>query len=80
MVIEDPNLVSSYRHDVPVVILVIPTRRISAGGVGNSTLAIETGIQLKAAKRTRGRRICLVDLDFQNSHVCDYLRNDSFIP
>ena len=45
----------------------------SAGGVGNSTLAIEVGIQLKTAKRTRGRRICLLDLDFQNSHVCDYL-------
>jgi pilus assembly protein CpaE len=45
----------------------------SAGGVGNSTLAIEVGVQLKTAKRTRTRRICLVDLDFQNSHVCDYL-------
>ncbi len=45
----------------------------SAGGVGNSTLAIEVGVQLKTAKRTRGRRVCLLDLDFQNSHVCDYL-------
>jgi pilus assembly protein CpaE len=53
----------------PVMVAFVP----SGGGVGNSTLAIETGIQLKTAKRTRGRRICLLDLDFQNSHVCDYL-------
>jgi pilus assembly protein CpaE len=53
----------------PVMVAFVP----SAGGVGNSTLAIETGIQLKTFKRTRGRRVCLVDLDFQNSHVCDYL-------
>jgi pilus assembly protein CpaE len=53
----------------PVMVAFVP----SAGGVGNSTLAIETGIQLKTAKRTRSRRVCLLDLDFQNSHVCDYL-------
>src|SRR5258708_25724037 len=45
----------------------------SSGGVGNATLAIEIGVQLKSAKRTRGRRVCLLDLDFQSSHVCDYL-------
>jgi len=53
----------------PVMVAFVP----SAGGVGNATLAIEVGIQLKTAKRTRGRRICLLDLDFQNSHVCDFL-------
>jgi pilus assembly protein CpaE len=53
----------------PVMVAFVP----SAGGVGNSTLAIEVGVQLKSAKRTRARRICLVDFDFQNSHVCDYL-------
>ena len=53
----------------PVMVAFVP----SSGGVGNSTLAIEVGIQLKTAKATRGRRICLVDLDFQNSHVCDHL-------
>jgi pilus assembly protein CpaE len=53
----------------PVMVAFVP----SAGGVGNSTLAVEVGVQLKNAKRTRARRICLVDLDFQNSHVCDYL-------
>jgi pilus assembly protein CpaE len=53
----------------PVMVAFMP----SAGGVGNSTIAIEVGVQLKTAKATRGRRICLVDLDFQNSNVCDFL-------
>ena len=33
----------------------------------------ETAIQLKLDKQTRDRRICLLDLDLQASHVCDYL-------
>jgi pilus assembly protein CpaE len=45
----------------------------SAGGVGNSTLAIETAIQLVRRKPANDGRIALVDLDFQSSHVCDYL-------
>jgi pilus assembly protein CpaE len=45
----------------------------SAGGVGNSTLAAEIGVQLKTNKGTRDRSVCLIDLDFQNSHICDYL-------
>src|SRR5262249_35124289 len=45
----------------------------SGGGVGNSTLAVEIGAQLKINKSTRERSVCLIDLDFQNSHVCDYL-------
>src|SRR5262245_40978322 len=45
----------------------------SAGGVGNATLAIETAVQIKRANRTRSRRVCLLDLDLQASHVCDYL-------
>ena len=53
----------------PVLVSFVP----SAGGVGNSTLAIETAIQLGKAKATAGRRVCLIDLDFQTSHVCDYL-------
>jgi pilus assembly protein CpaE len=53
----------------PVVVSLVP----SAGGVGNSTLAIELAIQLKRHKTTRERSICLVDLDFQTSHLCDYL-------
>ena len=45
----------------------------SAGGVGNSTLALEVGVALKTGKPTKARNICIVDLDFQSSHVCDYL-------
>jgi pilus assembly protein CpaE len=45
----------------------------SGGGVGNTTLALETAVQLKLAKRNRPRRICYLDLDVQTSHVCDYL-------
>jgi pilus assembly protein CpaE len=45
----------------------------SAGGVGNSTLAVEVGVHLKSNKATRDRGICLIDLDFQSSNVCDYL-------
>lgn len=45
----------------------------SGGGVGNSTLAVEIGVQLKSNKSTRDRSVCLIDLDFQNSHLCDYL-------
>ncbi len=45
----------------------------SAGGVGNTTLAVETGIYLKTRKATKDRDICIIDLDFQTSHVCDFL-------
>ena len=55
--------------DSPTVVSFTP----SAGGVGNSTLAIETAIHLVRAKSTRGAKVTLVDLDFQSSHVCDYL-------
>jgi pilus assembly protein CpaE len=53
----------------PAVISFVP----SAGGVGNTTLALETGVQLKSDKATRDRKICLIDLDFQSSNICDYL-------
>jgi pilus assembly protein CpaE len=53
----------------PVAVSFVP----SAGGVGNTTLVLETAIKLKTDKATRERRICIIDLDFQRSHVCDYL-------
>jgi len=53
----------------PVAVVFLP----SAGGVGNSTLAIETAIQLTQRKQDQNRPVCLVDLDFQTSHICDYL-------
>jgi pilus assembly protein CpaE len=45
----------------------------SSGGVGNSTLALETAVQIKRDKKTRERRVCVLDLDLETSHVCDYL-------
>jgi len=53
----------------PVIVCFAP----SAGGVGNTTLAVEVAIRLKTQKATRNRKVCLVDLDFQTSHACDYL-------
>jgi pilus assembly protein CpaE len=53
----------------PVVVSFVP----SGGGVGNSTLAIETAIHLVTHKSTKNLKVALVDLDFQSSHVCDYL-------
>ncbi len=55
--------------NLSIVISFLP----SAGGVGNSTLAIETAIQLVRRKPAHAGKIALVDLDFQSSHVCDYL-------
>jgi pilus assembly protein CpaE len=61
------------RHDAaaesPIVVSFTP----SAGGVGNSTLAIETAVHLVKDKSMRSAKVALVDLDFQSSHVCDYL-------
>ncbi len=53
----------------PAIVAFVP----SSGGVGNATLAIETAVQIKGTKQTRSRRVCLLDLDLQASHVCDYL-------
>src|SRR5262249_34976395 len=52
-----------------VTIGFVPT----AGGVGNTTLTVEVAAYLKTNKRTLDRKICIIDLDFQTSHVCDYL-------
>lgn len=56
----------------PVTIAFIP----SAGGVGNTTLAVEVAASIRTDKATRARAVCLVDLDFQTSHVCDYLDSE----
>ena len=53
----------------PVAIAFVP----SAGGVGNTTLVAEIGTQLKTGKAGKERKICAIDLDFQMSHLCDYL-------
>jgi pilus assembly protein CpaE len=57
----------------PATISFVP----SAGGVGNSTLILETAALLKKEKKTQHRKICVVDLDFQTSHVCDYLDSEA---
>jgi pilus assembly protein CpaE len=60
---------NAHAVESPVVVSFVP----SAGGVGNSTLAIETAIHLVRDKSTKDAKVALVDLDFQSSHVCDYL-------
>jgi Flp pilus assembly CpaE family ATPase len=45
-------------------------KRQSPGTRGRSWYHL---IQLRRGKATADRRICLVDLDFQTSHICDYL-------
>jgi pilus assembly protein CpaE len=65
----DATAVRTDDRQRPVTISFVP----SAGGVGNTTLAMETAVLLKKNKKPRQRRICIVDLDFQTSHVCDYL-------
>jgi pilus assembly protein CpaE len=54
---------------LPVIASFVP----AAGGVGNTTVAVEVATLLKISKPTATRNICIVDLDFQTSHVCDYL-------
>jgi len=61
------------RNLQPVTVAFIP----SAGGVGNTTLIIESAIYLRTNKVTPERKICIVDLDFQTSHVCDYLDSEA---
>jgi MinD-like ATPase involved in chromosome partitioning or flagellar assembly len=61
---------SKRRH--PVTVSFVP----SAGGVGNTTIAVETAVHLKNDKNTRERKICIIDLDFQTSHLCDHLDSE----
>jgi pilus assembly protein CpaE len=66
------------RPDAPGTARPLPGRAAvcfvsSAGGAGNTTLAVEVGAALKIAKSGRDTSICIVDADFQNGHVCDQL-------
>ncbi len=45
----------------------------AAGGVGATTLAIETAMLLRRAAPRESDSVCLVDLDFQNGACADYL-------
>jgi pilus assembly protein CpaE len=60
----------------PTIVAFVP----SGGGVGNATLAIETVMQMTLSKKPPSRRICLLDLDLQGSHVCDYLDIEPRLP
>jgi pilus assembly protein CpaE len=59
----------SDKRQEPVTIAFMP----AAGGVGNTTLVKEVGVQLKSRKEFKERGVCIVDLDFQTSHLCDHL-------
>jgi pilus assembly protein CpaE len=60
---------ASHENAKPVVVSFLPC----AGGVGNTTVALEVALHIKLAKASRSWKICYVDLDFQTSHVCDFL-------
>src|SRR5215211_4994289 len=45
----------------------------ASGGVGLTTLAIETAMQLLKGDGGQKASTCLVDLDFQHGSCCDYL-------
>jgi pilus assembly protein CpaE len=66
---QPPATVPTDARANPVAIAFVP----SAGGVGNATLVSEIGVRIKTGKGTKDRRVCVVDLDFQTSHVCDHL-------
>jgi pilus assembly protein CpaE len=63
------SITESHQQGRPSIVAFVP----SGGGVGNATIAIETAMQIKLNKQTRQQRVCLLDLDLQTSHVCDYL-------
>jgi pilus assembly protein CpaE len=71
------NVLSAKQHSssrsAPVTVSFVP----SAGGVGNTTLIIECAIHLKKNKGAENRKICIVDLDLQTSHLCDHLDSEA---
>jgi pilus assembly protein CpaE len=69
----ETELQSARRRDgLPVTISFVP----SAGGVGNATIVVEVATLIKTDKGIRDRSVCLVDLDFQTGHLCDYLDSE----
>lgn len=45
----------------------------AAGGVGNTTLAVEASMQFHQATSGEGKSTCLIDLDFDNDACADFL-------
>jgi pilus assembly protein CpaE len=64
-----PTVTSALEVTNPTIVSFLP----SMGGVGNTTIALEVALAMKTAKESRSWKICYLDLDFQTSHVCDYL-------
>src|SRR3974390_1596480 len=64
-----PAITSAQQVIKPTIVSFLPC----TGGVGNTTIALEVALGMKLAKVTRSWKICYIDLDFQTSHVCDYL-------
>lgn len=64
-----PTSNSAEAKTKPVVISFLP----SVGGVGNTTIALEALLQIKHDKAYGRHKLAYVDLDFQTSHVCDFL-------
>lgn len=61
--------VSANEKSSPTILSFLP----AMGGVGNSTVALEVALQIKLLKGRASPKVCYVDLDFQTSHVCDFL-------
>ena len=60
----------SHGRDAATLVSFLP----SAGGVGNTTLALESAVHLvRVEKRQRAKRACVLDLNFQRSSIPDYL-------
>ena len=78
---EVPELLSRQIHSVSADVVTRPEMPRAmvvsfvpaAGGVGNTSIALEVALQIRRAKRTKNWKICYFDLDFQTSHVSDLL-------
>jgi pilus assembly protein CpaE len=63
---------SQPRSTAPTESAKVVTFMGASGGVGNTTLAMESGVHL-ASSKGKPQRICLLDLNFQYSAVAEYL-------
>jgi pilus assembly protein CpaE len=52
---------------------VVTTFLGAGGGVGTTTLALETGIWIASQKGAQARTVAVIDLDPQDSVICDYV-------
>ena len=67
---QDARALSATQTEIkPTILSFLPCM----GGVGNTTIALDVSLRIKLAKASRSWKACYIDLDFQTSHVCDYL-------